>query len=256
MKVLHLRDEFQNSMKYPTILSSCDNHLICQECFDNDEFDENDIYDTLEEPYRGKYIFKFQTKTTYDRIIGTECHINVFHDDAGFEPHDDADFENASTQSLSLRSAEEDENEECIAAQKYFDKKLVRRINGFLYLGVVESYSQKSNKFTVKYVDDDIESVTMSEIEEGLSLYDKSGGDDYYSNLNPIVSWREKGRKKSHCAISTDFLNYLGTCREENFFSWELNGQSTIDLKNVIHFDKDQLGRVYFNRFIIGTTCK
>lgn len=248
MYVLSLKDQFfHDEMEYPRVHPSCKNYLICQECFHSEDFDVDHVYNTINDEYPGKYRFEFKTKASYDRIIcSTESQINVFYDDS-------SEFDT----SFSLDEEEESENEECAVAKTYFDQRIIRRINGILYGGRVKSHNKKTNKFSVRYVDGDDESITRSEVEDGLSLYEQHGDIYNVEELNTNVALRRKDCSKSYRSISTNYVNYLGACREDgNFFSWGLNGRSEIDLTNVIHFDRDQMGRVYFKRFMIGAQCK
>ena len=140
--------------------------------------------------------------------------------------------------------------------QQFIGKQIIRIFNSFTYRGEVVSYCTKEEKFTISYIDNDSELMTISELQECLSLYEQQK-DNVYDALDTSIKLRERKSDKSRSQISTDFMNYLGRCREKSEnFSWELDGESKIDLSNMIHFERE-MGRAYFKRFIMNETkCK
>lgn len=261
MYILSLSTKFQDDTRFPMILKSCEKHIICRDCIDEDGFDVNTIYDDMKCPYKGKYVFLRTSKASYDNIVQKDSLINVLSDydmDSDIlSVYTKQDSDEDMNMGEDSTDAEESTDEEDLAEKiAYVGRKLTRFINGQYYPGEVQSYCNSKAKFIVRYHDDDEESITMDELEEGLELNAKYGSFDQKC-LNTEVTLREKRNRKSCKDISTDYQNYLGKCRENHdFFSWHLNGQSNIDLSDVIHFDKEGLGRVYFKNFMIKTKRK
>lgn len=127
--------------------------------------------------------------------------------------------------------------------------KVAKMYNGIVYRGTVpkDEPTSRDGLFKATFEDGDHSDWDKDELDEAIEYHNEM--DDTF--IKSSIPLREYQNKKSVWYPSIDFLNYLGRCREkEDVFHWYTDKSNKIDCKNIILYETN-LGRVYFDRFVL-----